>query len=132
MVVVVDYFTKWVEVEALVNITAKSIEQFLWKNVVCHYGIPHAFITDNEKHFNYDSFWKWCAELHIRNYFSSHKELFRPRASETRSRFRDRRIRDLGHKFEAYTIETFGSETSKFEALVSETQEFRDHKFKFI
>ena len=28
-VVAVDYFTKWVEVEALVNITAKSIERFL-------------------------------------------------------------------------------------------------------
>ena len=28
-IVAVDYFTKWVEVEALVNITAKSIERFL-------------------------------------------------------------------------------------------------------
>ena len=50
-VVAVDYFTKWVEVEALVNITAKSIEKFLWKNVVCRYGIPHAFVTDNGKQF---------------------------------------------------------------------------------
>jgi hypothetical protein len=49
VVVVVDYFPKWVEVEALVNITAKSIERFLWKNVVCRYGIPHAFIIDNGK-----------------------------------------------------------------------------------
>ena len=28
-VVAIDYFTKWVEVEALVNIIAKSIERFL-------------------------------------------------------------------------------------------------------
>ena len=48
-VVVVDYFTKWVEIEALMNITAKSIERFLWKNVVCQYGILHAFVTDNGK-----------------------------------------------------------------------------------
>ena len=48
-VVALDYFTKWVKVEALVNITAKSIEQFLWKNVVCRYGIPHAFVIDNGK-----------------------------------------------------------------------------------
>jgi transposase InsO family protein len=66
-----DYFTKWVEVEALVNITAKSIEWFIWKNVICRYGIPHTFFTDNRKQFDYDSFRKWCAELHIRNYFSS-------------------------------------------------------------
>jgi IS30 family transposase len=60
-----------VEVEALMNIIAKSIEWFLWKNVVCRYDIPHAFITDNGKQFDCDSFWKWCVELHIRNYFSS-------------------------------------------------------------
>ena len=53
------------------NITAKSIECFLWKNVVCRYGIPHAFVTDNKKQFDCDSIRKWCAELHIRNYFSS-------------------------------------------------------------
>jgi transposase InsO family protein len=33
--------------------------------------VPHAFVTDNGKQFNYDSFRKWCAELHIRNYLSS-------------------------------------------------------------
>jgi hypothetical protein len=70
-VVVVDYFTKWVEVEPLVNITAKSIERFLWKNVVCRYGVSHAFVTDNKKQFDCKPFRKWCAELHIRNYFSS-------------------------------------------------------------
>ncbi|XP_059431476.1 uncharacterized protein LOC132164979 [Corylus avellana] len=70
-VVAVDYFTKWTEVEALVNITAKAIEQFLWKNIVCRYGIPHAFITDNGKQFDCDSFRAWCAQLRIRNYYSS-------------------------------------------------------------
>jgi hypothetical protein len=47
VVVAVDYFTKWTEVESLMNITAKSIEQFLWKNVICCYGIIYAFVTDN-------------------------------------------------------------------------------------
>jgi IS30 family transposase len=71
VVVTVDYFTKWVEVEHLVNITAKSIERFLWKNVVCRYGVSHALITDNGKQFDCEPFRKWCNELHIRNYFSS-------------------------------------------------------------
>jgi hypothetical protein len=70
-VVAVDYFTKWVEVGPLVNITSKSIERFLWKNVVCRYGVSHAFVTDNGKQFDCEPFQKWCAELHIRNYFSS-------------------------------------------------------------
>jgi hypothetical protein len=53
-VVAVDYFTKWVEVEPLVNITAKVIERFLWKNIVYRYGVQHAFVTDNGKQFDYE------------------------------------------------------------------------------
>jgi hypothetical protein len=60
-----------VEAEALSSITAKCIEKFLWKNVICRYGIPHAFVTDNGKQFDCDSFREWCAKLHIRNYLSS-------------------------------------------------------------
>jgi ribonuclease HI len=70
-VVAVDYFTKWTEVEPLVNITTTAIQRFLWKNVVCRYGVPHAFVTDNGKQFDCEPFRKWCAELRIRNYFSS-------------------------------------------------------------
>jgi hypothetical protein len=70
-VVAVDYFTKWVEVEPLVNITAKVIERFLWKHIVCRYVVPHAFVTDDGKQFDCESFQQCCAELHIRNYFSS-------------------------------------------------------------
>jgi hypothetical protein len=70
-VVAVDYFTKWAEVEPLANITTKTIQRFLWKSVVCRYGVPHAFVTDNGKQFDCEPFRKWCAELHIRNYFSS-------------------------------------------------------------
>jgi hypothetical protein len=43
MVVTVDYFTMWAEVKAMVNITAKGVEWFLWKNVVCRYRISRAF-----------------------------------------------------------------------------------------
>jgi ribonuclease HI len=70
-VVAVDYFTKWVEVEPLASITAKVIERFLWKNIVCRYGVPHALVTDNGKQFDCEPFRKWCTELHIKNYFSS-------------------------------------------------------------
>jgi transposase InsO family protein len=71
VVAAINYFTKWAEMEALVNITVKCIERFLWKNVVCHYGIPYAFVIDNRKQFDCDSFQNWCAELRIRNYYSS-------------------------------------------------------------
>ncbi|CAL2229438.1 unnamed protein product [Prunus armeniaca] len=46
-VVVVDYFTKWAEAEALAIITAARIETFIWHNIVCRFGIPHTIVTDN-------------------------------------------------------------------------------------
>jgi hypothetical protein len=56
LVVVVDYFTKWVEVEALATITTGNIINFLWKLVVCRYIIPHAFVTNNGKQLSYKPF----------------------------------------------------------------------------
>jgi len=47
ILVVVDYFTKWVEVEALANITARQVHTFVWQNIVCWFGLPHTIITDN-------------------------------------------------------------------------------------
>jgi hypothetical protein len=64
VVVVVDYFTKWAEVEALASITTWNIRNFLWKSIVCRYSIPHAFIINNEKQFD-------CEPFHIQNYLSS-------------------------------------------------------------
>ena len=40
LVVGIDYFTKWVEVEALAIITKKSIRSFVWRNIICRFGIP--------------------------------------------------------------------------------------------
>jgi hypothetical protein len=36
-VVAVDYFTKWVEAKALVNITAPTIKKFFWQNIICRF-----------------------------------------------------------------------------------------------
>ena len=40
LVVTVDYFTKWVETEPLAVITKAKIQHFVWKNLVCWFGIP--------------------------------------------------------------------------------------------
>ena len=49
LVVGIDYFTKWVEVEALATITEKNIRCFVWKNIICRYGIPKVLVLDNGK-----------------------------------------------------------------------------------
>ena len=35
MVVAVDYFTKWIEVEPLATITSNNIQKFVWKSIIC-------------------------------------------------------------------------------------------------
>jgi hypothetical protein len=69
VVVAVDYFTKWAEAEALAAITTENVINFLWKSIVCRFGIPYAMVADNGKQFDCDRFWEWCAELGIRKSF---------------------------------------------------------------
>ena len=47
LLVAVDYFTKWVETEPVANITEAQIESFVWKSIICRYGLPQVIITDN-------------------------------------------------------------------------------------
>ncbi|KAA3467173.1 gag-pol polyprotein [Gossypium australe] len=39
IVVVVDYFTKWIETEALATIIEKQMEYFLWKSIFCRFEV---------------------------------------------------------------------------------------------
>ena len=47
LLVATDYFTKWVEVEALATIKEARIQNFVWKNIICRFGIPLTIISDN-------------------------------------------------------------------------------------
>ena len=71
LVVGIDYFTKWVEAEPLATITEKNIRAFVWKNIVCRYGIPRVLVSDNGKQFDNSAFKSFCSELGIRNHYSS-------------------------------------------------------------
>lgn len=71
MVVVVDYFTKWAEEEPLASITSRTVTRFLWKNIICKFGIPQSIVTDNGRQFDSDHFREWCTELKIKVKYSS-------------------------------------------------------------
>ena len=47
LLVAIDYFTKCVEVEALATITEAKIRNFVWKNIICRFGIPMTITSDN-------------------------------------------------------------------------------------
>ena len=60
LIVGIDYFTKWVEAKALATITEKNVRSFVWRNIICRYGIPRILASNNEKQFNNDSFRDFC------------------------------------------------------------------------
>ena len=46
LVVGIDYFTKWVEAKALATITEKNIRNFVWRNIICRYGILRVLVSN--------------------------------------------------------------------------------------
>lgn len=70
-IVAVDYFTKWAKAEPLATITATKVQSFVWKNIICRFGIPHTIITDNGKQFDCTKFRDFCSGLNIDLRFSS-------------------------------------------------------------
>ena len=71
LVVGIDYFTKLVEAKPLATITKKSIRTFVWRNIICRYGIPRVLVSDNGKQFDNSTFRDFCSELGIKNHYSS-------------------------------------------------------------
>ena len=59
------------EVEPLATITEKSIRTFVWKNIICRYGIPRVLVSDNGKQFDNGSFRDFYTELGIKNHYLS-------------------------------------------------------------
>ena len=67
LLVAIDYFTKWVEVEALATIIEARIRSFVWKNIICRFGIPLTIISDNGSQFDSQGFRDFCSNLGIKN-----------------------------------------------------------------
>ena len=51
IIVVVDYFTKWAEAEAepLAIIIEQKVRNFVWRSIICRFGIPRSLVSDNGK-----------------------------------------------------------------------------------
>jgi len=48
LLVVIDYFTKWIEVRPLQEILAnEEVEKFTWKYIICRYALPYIIVIDS-------------------------------------------------------------------------------------
>ncbi|XP_024006657.1 uncharacterized protein LOC112083337 [Eutrema salsugineum] len=71
VLVVTDYFTKWVEAEAYPEIHGIDVKKFVWKFIICRHGVPYEIITDNGTQFTSIIFQDFCAKWKIRLSFST-------------------------------------------------------------
>ena len=78
VIVVVEYFTKWVEVKALASITPAKIKEFVYKNIIYRYRVPYTIALDNGTQFNCDEFKGFWDGLQIKKVFTS---VARPQAN---------------------------------------------------
>ena len=67
LLVATDYFSKWVEAEAYASIKDKDVTKFVWKNIICRFGIPQTIITNNDPQFDSIAFRNFCSELNVWN-----------------------------------------------------------------
>ncbi|KAL2926963.1 Gag-Pol polyprotein [Bienertia sinuspersici] len=69
--VIVDYFTKWLEADAVKGINTNVVILFIWKNVITQYGIPQSIVFDNGPQFETPHLKKWLFDQGVSSYFAS-------------------------------------------------------------
>ena len=65
ILVMVDKFTKWLEVKPIAKCDGHTAVKFL-KDVILRYGYPHSIITDNGTNFAQGEFKRFCEDNNIR------------------------------------------------------------------
>ena len=65
ILVMVDKFTKWIEVKPIRKCDGKTAVKFL-KEIILRYGYPHSIITDNGTNFAEGPFPRFCQQKNIR------------------------------------------------------------------
>lgn len=69
--VAVEYFTKWAEAEPIRTITQESTVKFVFRNIICKFGVPVQIITDNGTQFARKVMRNFCKDSNIKLSFAS-------------------------------------------------------------
>ena len=71
MLVATNYFTKWMEAEALGNIQDMDVKKFVWKNIITRLGVTWALVLENRLQFDGKTFREYYSNLGITSRYSS-------------------------------------------------------------
>ncbi|XP_061351535.1 uncharacterized protein LOC133296546 [Gastrolobium bilobum] len=72
LIVTIDYFTKWIEAEALAIISTSNIRRFFYRKIICRFGVLHSIINDNGTQFLDKMFNQVLQDLHIKHRTTPH------------------------------------------------------------
>ena len=65
LLIVVDKFTKWIEMKAITNIRSKEVVKF-FLDIIYQFGVPNCIITDHGTNFTGKKFLDFCDGYDIR------------------------------------------------------------------
>ena len=70
LLVTTDYFSKWMRLMPSRQ-SKTDVTRFIWKNIVCRFGIPRSIVSYNGQQFDSRVYRDFCQELKIRNLYST-------------------------------------------------------------
>ena len=71
LLVVTDYFTKWIEAAPYAQIQEKQVVDFVWKHIICRFGLPKEIVCDNGSQFIGTRFRGFCENWGVQLKFST-------------------------------------------------------------
>lgn len=72
IIVIVDYFTKWIEAMSTLNNNGEMASLFFFNHVVARFGVPQAIVTNHGSHFCNHMTAELIAKLGLSHDSSSH------------------------------------------------------------
>jgi hypothetical protein len=66
ILVMIDHFTRWVELKAMSEITAEAVCQVLFEEIICRHGCPTKILSDQGKQFISEVLADMCRRLGIK------------------------------------------------------------------
>jgi IS30 family transposase len=77
-VVAVEYFTKWIEVKLVTNVSSATIQKIFYQNIICRYGVPQQITVDKTRYFDSGMFKDFCHKVGTKVSFAS---VYHPRSN---------------------------------------------------
>jgi len=87
LLVLTDYFTKWVEAGAFKQVREKEVKDFIWRNIICRFGAPKEIVCDNGPQFMGDQITEFLRSWQIKRITSTPYHLVGNGQAESTNKF---------------------------------------------